>query len=171
MNHKTYIQALAKLAALEEQQKTVATKRQGMGQEQQAAQSCLKEATEADTQSKVLFAQAVLDGLRCDELVCRDELRKLDGELSGARAAVTAALQKLCCGIADQLGDTLKRDKKLRAVLVDICAACYAMTDTRLGGVYGGMVAWDAVLADIFPEPAGIEFDAAYDRLKSELAK
>lgn len=191
-NHKTYTQALAKLAALVEQQKSVTANLHSNAQAQQAAQQHLHEASEraeslrgkvvrgiasdeeqaeADILSEKLLAHETLEKLQSNEKVCRDELHKLDGELSGARAAVTAALQKLCCGIADQLGDTLKKDKKLRTAMVDIYAACHAMVDHSLGGSFGGTVAWDAVLADIFPEPDGNEFDAAYERFKSELAK
>ena len=189
-NHKTYTAALAKLAALVEQETNVTTKLSGIAQEQQAAQSHLKEATEqaaaargkvmrgsaldeelaeADAQSEALLAQVQLDELISDEQVCRKELGKLQNELAAARAAVSAALQKHCHGIAEQLGETLAKDKKLRSTLVDIFAAYSASTDRSLGSALGGTVDWSGVLEGLFPMPSDTEYEGAYGRFASQV--
>lgn len=189
-NLKTYTAARAKLAALIEQEKTVTAKQHSIGQEQQAAQGRLKEATEqaaavrgkvlrgnatdeelaeADTLSDKLFAEAQLDELRSDEQVCRDELRKLQSELLAERNAISAALQKHCHGIAEQLGETLAKDKKLRSMLVDIYVVYSASTDRSLGSALGGTVDWSGVLEGLFQMPTDAEYEPAYDRFASQL--
>ena len=187
---KTYTQALAKLAVLIEQEKTVTTKLRGIAQEQQAAQSHLKEAieqaaaargkvmrgsaldeelAEADTQSEALLAQVQLDVLQSDEQVCRKELVKLQSELAAARSAVSAALQNFCHGIAEQLGESLKSSPKLRTQLVAIFVAYAASTGRSLGSALGGTVDWSGVLEGLFPMPTDAEYEAAYGRFASQV--
>ncbi|MEJ1958366.1 MAG: hypothetical protein WDM70_02005 [Nitrosomonadales bacterium] len=128
-----------------------------------------EELKEADILSEKLFAQAALDELRGDERICRDELSRLQNELTIARAAVSAALENLCSGIAEQMEKTLTEDKKLRATLVNIFAAYHATFDRNLGGTIGGKVVWTGVLEELFPLPTEAELETAYDLFISQI--
>jgi len=191
-NQKIYTEARAKLAALEGQEKSVIAKQYAIRGEQQAAKERFKEATEraaaargkvmrgttldeefaeADIQSEKLLAEAVLNDLRGDDEICRNELGKLRFELIEARTAVSAALQKICDDVTEQLGESLTKDKKLRSQVVDIFVAYSASADRSLGSALGGVVDWSGVLEGIFPMPTDAEYEAAYSRFKSSLQK
>jgi len=189
-NHKIYAQTRVKVAALEAQQKTVTEKLRSNVKEQQEAKNHLTDVSKRADELRGMairgtasaeelehiktekqLAKTALEESRGDEKILHDEVNKLSVELSCASNAATEALKKLCSGITGQIESALKSDKKLRAAIVDIFVAYHAMTDRSLGGSFGSVVIWDAVLMDIFPEPEGEEFNVAYNRFKSELAK
>ncbi len=183
-----YTKALAKQAALEDQQKTVTAKLNGITLKRQPAQKACDEAAEqveavrgnvmrgiavdddlAAAEQAALAAQSVVDGLRDDEQACRKAIQHISHELGEARTATVAALQSYCYDIAERLGNNLARDKNLRSSLVDIFVAYRATMDRSLGGTIGGNVNWPGVLEGLFTLPTDAEFEVAYDRFKSQL--
>lgn len=141
--------------AKKQKQKVIADHVAGLvGQDAVAEARSLVDAAQQDVKN----AEEIL-------LAIQTEHQKAVAGLYTARANCRDARRRYCQACVKPIEDQLAADPKIRRQLLDIFAAAALRDDPELG--FGqGMVDWQALLTNTFPEPTGDEIDKAIERFE-----